>query len=131
MVIMFETYKAVLTSGIVQWLDRGPETSDPTTVLVTVLGEDSPPQDHFVGERHVWEFTLHVIGETYCFGGLIDALRKEPGFRSAIPEFGNGAVTTLTVVYDGMPGWSSWDHITAHFDLRLVGFEQREIGAFS
>lgn len=55
---MFPTYMAVLHNGSLEWLREAPDATDPTTVLITLVGEVAPRHQTYVGAGREFVYRL-------------------------------------------------------------------------
>lgn len=124
---MFPSYLAGLHDGRLQWLGPEPDTSEPITVLVTLLGEDAPRLTSFSPERYTYR--AHLDGPDDAVAWFVEDLSGREHFLSAVQEnvvsWGIDAkreFKVVRVVLARAAAWS-WSQLASGNSLTLVGLE--------
>ena len=120
---MFPTYMAVLHNGSLEWLGETPDAPDPTTVFVTLVGEDAPRHQTYVGSNRELLYRVHVEGGKGRISGLIGDYSEIAGFTRALTEQHAEDAFLLTLEFRCAVEFARLHYLAEHHDFIVLGLE--------
>ena len=126
---MFPTYMAVLHNGSLEWLGEAPDAPDPTTVLVTLVGEDAPRHQTYVGSNREFVYRIQVEGSKGQLSELIGNYSQNMELVRVLTEQHANDAYVLTLGFSRPVELARLHYFADNIELAVLGLEIVRDGA--